>query len=90
MRKAVAAFLAAAIIVALESPLGASETINYRYDAQGRLNQVDHSGTVNNGAKAVYQFDNADNRTRLTVTGSVSKVVVVPINGLTVIPIPDP
>ena len=46
----------------------ASETINYSYDARGRLVQVKHSGTVNNNVTANYQYDKADNRTNVNVT----------------------
>lgn len=72
------------------TPALASETINYSYDVHGRLIQVSRSGTVNNGAQTVYQHDNADNRTRVTITHAASRVVVVPLNGFTVIPIPNP
>ncbi len=51
-------------------PAMASETITYSYDAKGRLIQVVHSGTVNNGTTATYASDKADNRTRVTVTGA--------------------
>lgn len=46
----------------------ASETINYTYDARGRLVQVKHSGTMNNNVTANYQYDKADNRTNVNVT----------------------
>jgi YD repeat-containing protein len=45
----------------------ASETINYTYDARGRLVQVKHSGTVNNNVTANYTYDKANNRTNLNV-----------------------
>ena len=53
-------------------PSGASaaETITYSYDARGRLIQVVHSGTVNNGVATSYTIDKADNRTNKTTTGS--------------------
>ncbi|MFA6112564.1 MAG: hypothetical protein WC729_01185 [Sphingomonas sp.] len=47
-----------------------SETINYSYDAKGRLVRVQHSGTVNNNVVANYTFDAADNRKNLKVTGA--------------------
>lgn len=78
------------VLLFVPAPVSASETITYSYDAQGRLVAVAHSGTVNNGAQASYAFDNADNRTNVTVTGTNSRVVVVPINHLAAIPIPDP
>ena len=45
----------------------ASETINYTYDARGRLVHVSHSGTVNNNVSANYTYDKANNRTNLNV-----------------------
>ena len=48
----------------------ASETINYTYDAKGRLVKVEHNGTVNNNLVANYTHDKANNRTNLNVTGS--------------------
>ena len=48
----------------------ASETINYTYDAKGRLVKVEHSGSVNNNLVANYTHDKANNRTNLNVTGS--------------------
>jgi hypothetical protein len=48
----------------------ASETINYTYDAKGRLVKVEHSGSVNNNLVANYAHDKANNRTNLNVTGS--------------------
>jgi uncharacterized protein RhaS with RHS repeats len=68
----------------------ASETISYAYDAQGRLVTATHTGTVNNNVTATYSFDLADNRTNVTIFNAASRVIVVPLNGLTVIPIPDP
>ena len=57
---------------ALAAPAAASagETITYSYDAKGRLVKVERSGTVNNGVKADYAHDKADNRVNVTVTGS--------------------
>ena len=48
----------------------ASETINYSYDAKGRLVKVVRTGTVNNGVNTSYTHDKAANRTNVTVTGS--------------------
>jgi YD repeat-containing protein len=45
----------------------ASETINYTYDARGRLVQVKHSGSVNNNVTANYTYDKASNRTNVNV-----------------------
>jgi len=48
----------------------ASETITYTYDARGRLTQVSHSGSVNNGVTTTYSHDKAHNRTNKTTTGA--------------------
>jgi hypothetical protein len=56
----------------IAAPAFASETITYVYDAKGRLVTVSHSGTANSGVSASYGYDNADNRTNVTVsTGGV-------------------
>ena len=52
------------------APAFASETVTYTYDAKGRLVKVERSGTVNNGVKAEYTHDKADNRRNVKVTGS--------------------
>lgn len=67
---AVGAATAAASVAALTGTAGASETINYTYDAKGRLILVTHSGTVNNGVVANYTLDHADNRKNVKVTGA--------------------
>lgn len=54
-------------IAALTATAMASETINYSYDARGRLIQVKHSGSVNNNVTANYTYDKANNRTNLNV-----------------------
>jgi YD repeat-containing protein len=61
--------LIAALVAALAAGAAAtaSETINYSYDARGRLVQVKHSGTVNNNVTANYSYDKASNRTNLNV-----------------------
>ena len=45
----------------------ATETINYSYDARGRLVKVQRSGNVNNNIKAEYKYDKADNRNNVNV-----------------------
>ncbi|NML05966.1 hypothetical protein [Sphingomonas sp. G-3-2-10] len=47
-----------------------NETINYTYDARGRLVKVEHGGTVNNNVQANYSYDKADNRVTVNVTGA--------------------
>jgi hypothetical protein len=55
--------------LSLSAAAHATETITYQYDVHGRLTQVNHSGTVNNGLQSTYSYDPADNRTSLAVTG---------------------
>ena len=58
-------------LAATARPMGlGNETINYEYDARGRLTNVSHSGSVNNGLQANYTYDKAENRETLNVTGS--------------------
>jgi hypothetical protein len=71
----------------------ATETITYSYDAKGRLVKVVRAGTVNNGVQTVYTHDKANNRKTVVVTGSPNAppppaaVIVLPLNGYTIIPI---
>lgn len=64
------ALIAILIIMILGPAAYASETITYQYDARGRLIQVTHNGTVNNGANANYCYDRAENRTYVATTTS--------------------
>ena len=48
----------------------ASETLNYAYDARGRLVNIQHSGSVNANVVTNYVYDKADNRTLKNVTGA--------------------
>jgi hypothetical protein len=66
-RKWVLAGMTAASIPALA---WAAETITYSYDAKGRLVKVERAGSVNNGVKAEYAHDRANNRTNVKVSGS--------------------
>lgn len=61
-----------AVLFVLSAPawVFAAETISYGYDSKGRLVKVERSGSINNGVKAEYKHDKADNRTNVTVTGS--------------------
>jgi YD repeat-containing protein len=54
----------------LASAANAAETIQYQYDAQGRLIATTRTGTINNGASVSYTIDPADNRTNRSVTGA--------------------
>lgn len=68
----------------------AASTTTYTYDALGRLTNASTTGTVNNGVQVSTTYDPADNRVTYKVTGSTSRTtVVVPLNGLTVIPLSD-
>jgi YD repeat-containing protein len=62
------ALLAVAIAAAAASAI-ASETINYSYDARGRLVKVSRSGSVNNNVTTNYSYDKADNRTLRNTSG---------------------
>lgn len=55
-------------LISISSLALASETITYAYDARGRLVQVAHSGSVNDGITADYTYDKADNRSNVTVS----------------------
>lgn len=57
----VAAFAVAAITAAAL----ANETVQYKYDARGRLVKVVRSGTINNNVQVEYKYDKADNRTNV-------------------------
>ena len=54
----------------ISTAAAASETITYTYDARGRVKQVSHSGTANNGVSTSYTYDKAHNRTNKTTTGA--------------------
>ena len=64
------AFIALLVLILIGAAAYAAETINYSYDARGRLIQVNHTGTVNNNGVTNYTLDNADNRDSKTTTGA--------------------
>jgi YD repeat-containing protein len=64
------AICALIILLALGAAAWASETITYKYDARGRLVQVNHAGTVNNNVVTNYTYDKADNRALKNTTGA--------------------
>lgn len=64
------ALIALITLLLLGAAAYATETINYSYDARGRLVQVNHTGTVNNNVVTNYIYDKADNRQSKTTTGS--------------------
>lgn len=55
-----------AISVCAAFPAGADKTTRYQYDALGRLTSVQDDGS--NPTASTYQFDAANNRTRVTVS----------------------
>jgi YD repeat-containing protein len=57
-------------LAALAAVANASETLNYSYDARGRLVRVQHNGSVNANVVTRYEYDKADNRTLKNVTGA--------------------
>lgn len=63
-------FAASAAALGFAGPAAAAETITYTYDAKGRLAKVERSGNVNEGVRAEYSHDKANNRTKVLVTGS--------------------
>lgn len=73
-------------LAALPAAAAASETVAYTYDARGRLVNVAHTGTINDGLATSYSFDKADNRLRKEVTGGGCVAVVPAPNGYRVIP----
>lgn len=60
--------LAGTIPLCLTAPSQASETIQYTYDALGRLVEVSRGGAVNEGATSTYQYDPAGNRQNVAAT----------------------
>jgi hypothetical protein len=78
--RALAIFLS---LLLLGAAAYAAETITYTYDARGRLKQVAHSGTINNGVSAAYTYDKADNRANVTVTGAGASGPAAPVSPAT-------
>jgi YD repeat-containing protein len=63
-------FIGALLALVLGRGAGAAETINYTYDAKGRLIKVVHTGTVNNNVTTDYTHDKANNRKTVVTTNS--------------------
>lgn len=59
-----------ALLLATTTSASAAETITYKYDAKGRLIEVNRTGSVNNNVTTNYTHDKADNRKKVTTTGS--------------------
>lgn len=64
--------LAGVALMALTGILHAAETQKFTYDAKGRLVKVERTGTVNNGVNTEYEYDKANNRDRVKITGSAN------------------
>ncbi|MEA3030090.1 MAG: hypothetical protein QOG13_1415 [Sphingomonadales bacterium] len=62
--------LLAIVIAAAAASAVASETLNYAYDARGRLVKVQHNGSVNGNATTNYVYDKADNRILKNTSGA--------------------
>ena len=62
--------LTAASVAAIPALAVAAETIDYGYDAKGRLVKVERSKGAAPKVTTEYKHDKADNRTKVTVTGS--------------------
>jgi len=58
------------VALAAVAAANASETLNYSYDARGRLVRVQHNGSVNANVATNYSYDKADNRILKNVTGA--------------------
>lgn len=94
--------LAGLSLTFLATSANAQEETKYSYDALGRLTDISTSGGVNSGVATSIKYDAAGNRTNYAVSGSANTgpdtgggasaprqamVIVVPLNGFTVIPI---
>ncbi|WP_239447324.1 hypothetical protein [Parasphingorhabdus marina] len=64
--------LTGAALIGMSGIVHAAETQKYTYDAKGRLVKVERTGTVNNGVNTEYEYDKANNRDRVKVTGSAN------------------
>ena len=81
-----AASVAAAIMCLCSTPsLGAT---TYQYDALGRVTTV----TYDDGSQMIYSYDAAGNRTQVVSSANIAPItiqaIIVPLNGLTLIPLP--
>jgi YD repeat-containing protein len=75
----------------------AAETVTYTYDALGRLVRTQRSGGPATGVDAQMSYDPAGNRVVVEVSGAsgstppplpgTTRVIVLPINGYTVMPL---
>ena len=86
MRKIIS-LLTGIVLAAHVSAVCAQEQVRIEYDALGRLTNVTRESGPNSGTTAVYTYDAASNRTNVTVSGARKRIVVVPLNGFTIIPL---
>ena len=64
--------VAATLGVACSSPAWAGDSVQYTYDARGRLVKVLHSSTstVNQNVQACYKYDKEGNRVKVATTAA--------------------
>jgi hypothetical protein len=79
-------------LLLLPGPAQAQEVTSFQYDTLGRLRQVTVTGGPATGNLTIVEYDPPGNRQRYTVTGArdrppIKPVIVVPLNGYTIIPI---
>ena len=79
--------LSTTLSIAATSPAMAQEQVKIEYDGLGRLAKVTHEGAPNSGTVSAYAYDPASNRTNVTVSGAWKRMLVVPLNGFTIIPL---
>jgi YD repeat-containing protein len=87
----------AIFLLALSTPALAQESVTYEYDALGRLVTSKVTGGSNDQVQTSIAYDAAGNRTSYAVanastgpgpgTPAKPKLIVVPLNGFTIIPI---
>ncbi|WP_326523591.1 RHS repeat domain-containing protein [Sphingomonas sp.] len=92
MRRGLAVLVNAALLTGAVPAQAQDEEVIYQYDALGRLVNASTTNGRNGGVVAGTSYDPAGNRTTRTVSGvrpAARRVVVVPLNGFTVIPLKD-
>jgi hypothetical protein len=76
------------LAASLSTSAWAIDTINYTYDALGRLSTATYIGGPRDGQTVTYTYDAAGNRTQVVATPASSyPVVVLPLLGFLVIPL---